>query len=78
VNILTSRQKCLVGDLFQLRRYLAVAGERALVSLYSGSKKGDRLDELRLQKFCQKVDSSTSYVQPQTLPLTSAACTMIL
>ena len=52
---------------------IAVAGEKALVSLYSGSKKGDKLDELRLQKFFQKVGSSTSYVQPQTLPPTSAA-----
>ena len=52
---------------------IAVAGEKALVSLYSGSKKGDKLDELRLQKFSQKVRSSTSYVQPQTLPPTSAA-----
>ena len=52
---------------------IAVAGEKALVSLYSGSKKGDKLDKLRLQKFCQKVGSSTSYIQPQTLPPTSAA-----
>ena len=52
---------------------IAIAGERALVSLYSGSKKGDTLDQLRLQKFCQKVGSSSSYVHPQTLPPTSAA-----
>ena len=52
---------------------IAIAGERALVSLYSGSKKGNTLDQLRLQKFCQKVGSSSSYVHPQTLPPTSAA-----
>ena len=52
---------------------IAIAGERALVSLYSGSKKGDTLDQLRLQKFCQKLGSSSSYVHPQTLPPTSAA-----
>ena len=52
---------------------IAYAGERALVSLYSGSREGDTLDQLRLQKFCQKVRSSSSYIQPQTLPPTSAA-----
>ena len=52
---------------------IAVAGEAALVSLYSGSKKGDTLDQLRVQKFFQKVGSSSSCVQPQTLPPTSAA-----
>jgi len=31
---------------------IAVASVKALVSLYSGSKKGDKLDELRLWKFC--------------------------
>ncbi len=43
------------------------------MSLYSGSKKGDTLDQLRLQKCCRKVSSSTTSVQPQTLPPTSAA-----
>ena len=52
---------------------VAIAGEKALVCLYSGSKKGDTLDQLRLQKFCQKVGSSSSYIHPQTLPPTSAA-----
>ena len=52
---------------------IAVAGEAALVSLYSGSKKRDTLDQLRVQKFFQKVGSSSSCVQPQTLPPTSAA-----
>ena len=52
---------------------IAIAGEAALVSLYSGSKTGDNLDQLRVQKFFQKVSSSSSCVQPQTLPPTSAA-----
>ena len=33
---------------------VAIAGERGLVNLYSGNKKGDTLDQLRLQKFCKK------------------------
>ena len=45
----------------------------ALVNLYSGNKKGETLDQLRVQKFCQKVRSSTTCVHPHTLPLTSAA-----
>lgn len=52
---------------------IAMAGESALVSLYSGSQTGDTLDQLRLQKFCQKVGTSTASVQPQILPPTSAA-----
>ena len=52
---------------------ITIAGERALVSLYTGSKKGDTLDQLRLQKFSQKVGSNASCIQPQQLPPTSAA-----
>ena len=52
---------------------IATAGEKALVSFYSRSKGGDTLDQLRLQNFCQKVHSSTSFVHPQTLPPTSGA-----
>ena len=33
---------------------IAVASKKALVSLYSRSKKGDKFDESRLQKFCLK------------------------
>ena len=52
---------------------VATVGERALVNLYTGSKRTDTLDQLRLQKFSQKVSSSISCVQPQQLPPTSAA-----
>ena len=52
---------------------IAKAGEKALVSLYNGNREEDTLDQLRLQRFCQKVSSSSSYVQPQTLPPTSGA-----
>ena len=43
---------------------IAKAGEKALVSLYNGSREEDTLDQLRLQRFCQKVSSSSSYIQP--------------
>ena len=39
---------------------MAIGGERALVNLYSGGKKGDTLDH-------QKVHSSTTSVHSQTL-----------
>ena len=52
---------------------VATAEERALVNLYTGSKRTDTLDQLRLQKFSQKVSSSISCVQPQQLPPTSVA-----
>jgi hypothetical protein len=51
---------------------IMAAGERAIVSLFSGLR-GEGLDALRLQRFYQKVNVSTAYVQPQTLPPTAAA-----
>ena len=48
------------------------AGERAIVSLYSG-KQSDTLDDLRYNKFCEKSASRSKHVQPQNLPPTSAA-----
>jgi len=51
---------------------IMVAGNNALVLLYGG-KPSDTLDGLRLVKFCQKVGSTTTPVQPQSLPPTSAA-----
>ena len=45
------------------------AGETALKSLYRCEKYED-LNRARLQKFCEKVSSSTTYVEPQTLPPT--------
>lgn len=49
-----------------------VAGEKALVSLYCGAKE-EGLDSLRHRRFCDKISKSTSPVEPQTLPPTSAA-----
>ncbi|KAJ8398451.1 hypothetical protein AAFF_G00427060 [Aldrovandia affinis] len=48
------------------------AGENALLCLYNG-KPGEGLDSLRHKRFCEKVATSTSHVQPQSLPPTSAA-----
>jgi hypothetical protein len=48
------------------------AGEKALVAIYNG-KPSDTLDSLRYKRFCEKVASNSSYVQPQSLPPTSAA-----
>lgn len=51
---------------------IIAAGEKALVSLYGGAKE-QGLDTLRYRRFCEKVSKSTSHVEPQTLPPTSAA-----
>ena len=51
---------------------VVVAGEQALVCLYNG-KPAERLDSLRYTRFCEKVVTKTSHIQPQTLPPTSAA-----
>lgn len=48
------------------------AGEKALVCLYGGTTE-QGLDELRYQRFCEKVYASASPVQVKTLPPTSAA-----
>ena len=48
------------------------AGEQVLVSMYNG-KPGELLDSLRYKRFCEKVATNTSHVQPQSLPPTSAA-----
>lgn len=47
---------------------IVAAGENALVSMYGDKHVGMSINQLRLHKFCQKVCSSSSRVQPQTLP----------
>lgn len=47
-------------------------GEKALVALCNGSE-NEGLDNLRYRRFCEKVVSRSKYVQPQTLPPTSAS-----
>ena len=51
---------------------VVIAGEHAIVLCYKGQT-GDKLDFLRLQRFHQRVLSSTSCVKPEVLPPTSAA-----
>ena len=51
---------------------IAEAGEKAIVSLYSGNK-SDSLDELRFVKYMQKIATSTKSPQPNNLPPTSSA-----
>ena len=51
---------------------IVVTGENALVSLYGG-KPGVKLNCMRYQRYCQKLATNSSQIQPQTLPPTSAA-----
>ena len=51
---------------------IVTAGEKAIVSLYGGSKT-DGLDSLHYKRFCDKVSKSTTPVEPQSLPPTLAA-----
>ncbi len=46
---------------------IIAAGEQVLVSIYNG-KPGEILDSLRYKRFCEKVATNTTQVQPQTLP----------
>ena len=50
------------------------ADEKVLVCFYN-DKSGEGLDCLRYRRYCQKVATNTSQVQPQNLPPTSAAAT---
>ena len=48
------------------------AGEKALVCVYNGSS-AESLDSLRYTRYCQKVATGNTVVQPESLPPTSAA-----
>ena len=48
---------------------IVVAGENALVSLNRG-KPGEKLDGMRYQRYCEKLTTNSSQVQPQNLPPT--------
>ena len=66
--------------LFQRLSFVATGGqsdiiaavEKSLVSLYKGGSE-EGLDSLRYSRFYQKITTGTSFVQPEFLPLTSAA-----
>ncbi|CAH3139653.1 unnamed protein product, partial [Porites lobata] len=49
---------------------IVVAGENALVSLYGG-KPGEKLDGMRYQRYCEKLATNSSQIQPQNLPPTN-------
>ena len=51
---------------------IRIAGENTLLCLYNG-RPVDKIDTLKVQHFHRKVSSSTSCVQPRTLPPTAAA-----
>ena len=51
---------------------ITVAEEKSLVCLYNGRSE-ESLDSLRYSRFCQKITTGTSFVQPECLPPTSAA-----
>ena len=65
-------QASVFNDVDKSVKEIAKAGEEALVSLYNG-KPGQKLDDLRFQKYCEKVASRKAQLQPQNLPPTSAA-----
>ena len=48
------------------------AGERVLVNVYNGKNK-ESLNTLRYRRYCEKLATNTSQVEPRTLPPTSAA-----
>jgi hypothetical protein len=56
------------------REDIVLAGEKALLSLYNGATEKS-LDALRYSRFCQKVATASSCLQPESLPRTSAAAT---
>ncbi|KAJ7383327.1 hypothetical protein OS493_028873 [Desmophyllum pertusum] len=72
VNSLYFREQAKVLNMSSTVDEIGAAVENALVSLYNG-KPGDRLDALRCQKYCEKVASNRTQIQPQSLPLTSTA-----
>jgi hypothetical protein len=60
------------SDVTSSKEQIATAGEKALVCLYHGNQ-DDSLNSLRHKRFCEKVTSSNTHIQPQSLPPTSAA-----
>lgn len=54
------------------RDRIIAAGERAAVLLYKGAD-GESMDGLRYKRFCEKTTTSTSSVEPHSIPPTSAA-----
>jgi len=68
-NIFKSKQKSFMHH--QLYQDIIAAGEQALMTLYNG-RPGETLDYFCYRCFCEKVATNTTFLHPQTLPLTSA------
>ena len=54
------------------KEQIAIAAEKAMICLYNGSSEDD-LGSLRHKRFFEKLTTISSYVQPNSLPLTSSA-----
>ena len=72
VNSLYFREQAKVFNSPSTVDDVVVAGENALVSLYGG-KPGEKLNGMRYQRYCEKLATNSSQIQPQNLPPTSAA-----
>ena len=73
VNSEYFRQQALVFDnLASTPEEVKNAGENALVCIYGG-KPGQTLDQLRYQRYLEKLASKSKSVQAQSLPPTSSA-----
>ena len=70
------RDFCSHAEVFNLPsasiEEISAAGEQVLVTMHNG-KPGESLDFIQYKSFCEKVATSKSHIQPQTLPPTSAA-----
>jgi hypothetical protein len=66
------KQSEVFSNVGSTKQEIATAGEEALLCLYN-AKPGEKLDFLRYKCFCEKVAASTKYVEPKSLPPTSAA-----
>ena len=66
-NSLHFREPAMVFNFSSTVDDIVVAGENTLVSLYEG-KPGEKLDGMRYQRYCEKLATNSSQIQPQNLP----------
>ena len=66
-NSLHFREQAKVFNSLSTVDDIVVAGGNALVSLYGG-KPGEKLDGMRYQRYCEKLATNSSQIQPQNLP----------
>ena len=73
-DVLFQQQTKVLSSSREIEKNVIIeAGEKAMVALYGGSAADEGLDSVRYKWFCEKVSKSASFVEPQTLPPTSAA-----